>query len=236
MLRSRIVECIALLMLTTGATSAEVQTPSFDCARASAPDERAICTEPQLAALDRLIADGYRQLKDRLGTTVANQIHLPFLRARRACGGNAFCIFERQTEEIPSFQALGVTLTTPSWLDASPPPYPALKRMLNVGECSAATIQDIGYRLCSPDESNVCIPSQGSGTSVTLSNGIYGVSYDPVPEVHASQAGDPVIACLAEIPKDCPAGDDRGYVWSVTNLRTKGHWQLPDAQQECGCA
>ena len=108
--------------------------------------------------------------------------------------------------------------------------------MLKVGECAAATIQDVSYQLCSPDGNNVCIPAGGSGTSVTLSNEIFGVSYENVPPIHASQVGDPVIACLVQIPKDCPPGDDRGYVWSVTNLLTKGHWELPDAEHQCGGA
>ena len=106
--------------------------------------------------------------------------------------------------------------------------------MLNVGECAVATIAEISYRLCAPDDANVCIPSPGSGSVVTLSNGISGVSYERV--VHRSEVGDTVIACLSEVPKDCPAGDDRGYVWAVTNQRTGESWQLPDAQHQCGGA
>jgi len=226
----------ALFCLIASSPSLPAPSPSFDCAKASAADERAICAEPQLADLDRLIADGYAQLVKRFGSTVANRLHLPLLRARHACGGNSFCIFQIQSEEMPLFTTLGISVEPPKWLAASVPSYDALKRMLKVGECTAATVQEVSYRLCSPDESNVCIPSAGSGSSITLSNGIYGVDYEAVPQVHASEIGDPVIACLASVPSDCPPGDDRGYVWSVRNLRTGGKWQLPDAEHMCGGA
>src|SRR5437879_9948357 len=36
--------------------------PSFDCRRATYPDEVTICGDPELARLDRLIAEGYRSL------------------------------------------------------------------------------------------------------------------------------------------------------------------------------
>ena len=78
MLKRKLVGCIALLILAATTTSIRAQTPSFDCARAAAPDEHAICSNAQLADFDRLIADGYRQLKDRVGTTMANRITCHF--------------------------------------------------------------------------------------------------------------------------------------------------------------
>jgi hypothetical protein len=80
------------------------------------------------------------------------------------------------------------------------------------------------------------VPAPDSGSSITLANGLYGVSYDAEPGVERSQEGDVVVACLAEIPKDCPAGDDRGYIWDYTNHRTGAKWSMPDSEHSCGGA
>lgn len=226
---------LAAGIVLAGVASSTAQ-PSFDCRKASTPDELAICANPELGDLDSLIATAYGQLRAQLGKQTANRIHLPYLRARQACGGNAFCIMQRQANEIPAFEALGIPTNPPYWLDVHAPSYSQLKTMVNVGDCTATTIDDITYRLCSPDANNVCVPSEGTGTTVVLSNGMYLISYDPVPAAFQSQAGDPVIACLVEKPRDCPPGDDRGYVWSVTNMRTGGVWELPDSQHMCGGA
>jgi hypothetical protein len=95
-----------------------------------------------------------------------------------------------------------------------------------VGECSETTIEDIGYRLGDPD----------SGSAISYANGGGQVSYDTIPEIHRSQIGDPVRLCLVSIPEDCPPGDDRGKVYSATNLRTGESWEAPDSQHSCGGA
>jgi hypothetical protein len=75
-----------------------------------------------------------------------------------------------------------------------------------------------------------------SGTSISFSNGISLVSYDPVPQAVASRPGDRVRMCLESVPRDCPPGDERGKMYSVTNLRTKKKFTLPDSQHQCGGA
>jgi hypothetical protein len=45
-----------------------------------------------------------------------------------------------------------------------------------------------------------------------------------------------VLLCLVSIPKNCPAGDERGKIYSATNLNTTAYWLLPDAQHGCGGA
>src|SRR4051794_40191706 len=47
---------------------------------------------------------------------------------------------------------------------------------------------------------------------------------------------DHVLICLVFIPKNCPKGDDRGKMYTVTNLRTLKSWTLPNAQHSCGGA
>ncbi len=62
------------------------------------------------------------------------------------------------------------------------------------------------------------------------------MSYDKVQEIIRSRVGDPVLMCLVEIPQDCPPGDDRGKIYTTTNLRTQESWTLPDSQHSCGGA
>ena len=211
--------------------------PSFDCAKASAPDEVAICSNTELSNLDRLISSGYGFLLQRLGKKTANKIHLPFFRTRQECGSDEFCIRDVLLGEIPSFTSLGFKFDPPPSDTAfRSPSYEQLKRMIHVGECTSTVIKETSYRLCGPDDNGVCIPQSDSGSSVILENGTYGVSYETVGAISHSQSGDPVVACLIEVPQDCPPGDDRGYIWGVDNLRTHEHWDLPDAEHGCGGA
>jgi len=95
-----------------------------------------------------------------------------------------------------------------------------------IGACSETTIADIGYRLGDPD----------SGSAISYANGGVQVSYDTIPEIHRSRVGDAVRLCLASVPEDCPPDDDRGKVYSATNLRTGESWEAPDSQHSCGGA
>ncbi len=95
-----------------------------------------------------------------------------------------------------------------------------------IGACSETTIADIGYRLGDPD----------SGSAIGYANGGVQVSYDTIPEIHRSRVGDAVRLCLVSVPEDCPPGDDRGKVYSATNLRTGESWEAPDSQHSCGGA
>jgi hypothetical protein len=97
----------------------------------------------------------------------------------------------------------------------------------HVGACAKARIKSIGTRLEGVS---------GSGSAVTFSNGGYQVSYDTVPAIEHSKAGDPVRMCLVSIPRHCPKGDDRGRVYRTTNLRTHKSWKLPDSEHMCGGA
>lgn len=96
-----------------------------------------------------------------------------------------------------------------------------------VGACVKTTIEEIGSRLEGvPD----------SGDAVLYANGIYGVSYDVVTGLRMSRTGDPVELCLVALPQDCPPGDERGKIYSATNLKNNERWELPDAQHMCGGA
>jgi hypothetical protein len=96
-----------------------------------------------------------------------------------------------------------------------------------VGACTTTTISAIGSRLeGAPD----------SGDAVEYGNGGYGVSYDRVPGLHSARVGDKVKLCLISVPEDCPAGDDRGFVYKATDQRTGKSWELPNAEHMCGGA
>jgi hypothetical protein len=111
-----------------------------------------------------------------------------------------------------------------SWLRGGDPPS-ALPQ--SVGVCALTTISRRGSRLQG---------DPGSGSAIEEANGAMQVSYDQIPQIDASRRGDPVIVCLASVPRGCPPGDDRGKVYAVTNLRTLGAWAQPDAEHGCGGA
>ncbi|ACL57275.1 conserved hypothetical protein [Methylobacterium nodulans ORS 2060] len=104
-----------------------------------------------------------------------------------------------------------------------------------VGMCSASVIVRIGTRF-----SDKLVKPKGDGvdegTTVQLKNGVYGVSYEYVPEVGRSRVGDKVMTCLVSVPKGCPKGDDRGKAYTTTNLRTQESWTMSDSQHMCGGA
>ncbi|HEX5238280.1 MAG TPA: hypothetical protein VFW39_07450 [Sphingomicrobium sp.] len=100
------------------------------------------------------------------------------------------------------------------------------------GTCSFTRIKRIETRLS--DGAGHPVPN--SGSQVVLENGVYGVSYDTVPEVQHSRPGDRVMTCLVKLPTHCPRGDERGKLYTTTNLRTQESWTLPDAEHYCGGA
>ena len=78
--------------------------------------------------------------------------------------------------------------------------------------------------------------TDSSGSAVTYANRGGQVSYSYIEAIAQSHIGDAVLLCLVSLPQNCPPGDDRGKVYSATNLRTNNSWTLPDAQHMCGGA
>ena len=102
-----------------------LESPSFDCTRAALPDERAICKNPELARLDRLVSAGYNYVRaarraggKQLGNAVAG-------RYRRLCGANVDCIREAQVSAIKVYRENGAPVELPTELvqQQSPPIY-----------------------------------------------------------------------------------------------------------------
>ena len=94
--------------------------------------------------------------------------------------------------------------------------------------CGGSIIATIGPRLEGEDLS--------SGYHVFLKNGGVTVDYETPAAVRKSKAGDHVLVCLVDIPKGCPPGDNRGRIYTVTNLRILESWTSSDSQHSCGGA
>ena len=96
-----------------------------------------------------------------------------------------------------------------------------------VGQCVTTRISQLASRLENmPD----------SGSAVNYANGLYQVSYDTIPGLVTARVGDSVKLCLKALPSGCPKGDDRGKMYSATDLRTKKSWEALDSEHMCGGA
>ena len=94
---------LGLVLWCQSGSVAHATSPSFNCAKASAPDERAICGDDALAELDRQTTAAWRHLR---GTDYdrATRIARELLEARHACGSNKVCIKKSQEQALVSFR------------------------------------------------------------------------------------------------------------------------------------
>jgi uncharacterized protein len=90
-------------------------TPSFDCAKARAPDEFAICSSVELSELDKAVARGFEYVRAANGDLVARQINTPLFRARQACGSDVSCIKEKQIAALNAYQNYGAPVKVSLW-------------------------------------------------------------------------------------------------------------------------
>ena len=211
---------------------------SFDCARATAADERAVCADPRLSELDSALGAAYDQA--RRGATAEDRARLmaaarAFLAGRRSCGTDRACLLSAYAGGIAGYGRYGSAVQVPPWVNAldmaggGTPKATALPQL--AGQCATTRVAQIGARLEGEPPG-----SFQSGTSVEFANGGHQVSYEREEAIVASRPGDSVVMCLISVPRDCPAGDVRGRIYTATNLRTRGTWSLPDAQHSCGGA
>ena len=255
------VAAAAFLIALSGAPDARSAPtgPSFDCARATFADEKAICADPRLAELDRASAADFARYMREKGVDQslrreARQAVGDFLLDRRGCGDNRLCIVDAQMEELDYIANQTRIATHPGYtfeIDPPPPAWVAPYRMgfidqlarplgsetpTKVGDCAQTKITRISgrftERLTPPDLAT----GNDGGTSVGFSNDFGQVSYSYEPTIAASRIGDDVVICLHSLPRNCPPGDDRGKKYSTTNLRTKQWWTLSDEQHLCGGA
>ena len=109
----------------------------------------------------------------------------------------------------------------------NPGPEASDTSVMQVGDCVETSVTLVGSRLEGVAD---------SGSGVEFANGMSQVSYDVLPGIANSRVGDSVRICLVNVPENCPPGDDRGRVYSGTNLRTNETWTAPDSQHMCGGA
>ncbi len=213
--------------------------PSFDCRRAASDDEVAICGDAHLSQLDRLLALAYDETQHVSGRAKGRAAAREGLAARRACGGDTECILSAQIDLIRTFQNLGANVELPAWAEDSsgdggqqpPAEDDAGGLPTEVGQCVNTAIARITSRF--QEDINA---SADDGSAVEFDNGGRQVSYDKEQALIDSRVGDAVLMCLVELPQDCPPGDDRGKIYTTTNLRTQQSWTLPDSQHSCGGA
>ncbi len=233
--------CLLAMVANVGFAAARTDGPSFDCAKASTPDERAICGHRRLAELDQAMSIAFAQASHKFKQE-ARKIAIELLAARRACGANPLCILDQQVEAIGEYAELGSSVHVPSWVGAyryeifnARAGLRATGLPPRVGQCTITKISKISTRFggdLKKPESEL----DDSGSAVNYADQGYQVSYSFVPALADSRVGDKVLLCLASIPTNCPPGDNRGRMYSATNLRTLGSWLLPDAQHTCGGA
>jgi len=101
---------IALALGLAGAAfaSGEAGAAGFDCSKASAPDEKAVCASPQLSALDSEMTGlwyAYSRVPMLMGSSGNRQDEADaFLARRRQCGSDAACINAAYIARIAALQ------------------------------------------------------------------------------------------------------------------------------------
>lgn len=232
----------AALAISAGLASvatAKADGPSFDCTAAMLPAEAAICGDPKLAQMDMIIAKAYKAYAPEFGNKKA--IGRALVADRNACKSDVACIAAVEVNAIETYDTpldwatayMTQLMTRNAAAHASAAGQGAEEALpAGIGDCSATHIDDRGTRFSEtiPEEDN------GEGSRVGYSNGLSLVSYEHESVIVQSRIGDQVVTCLVSIPRDCPAGDDRGKGYLTLNLRTKGVWIFGDSQHMCGGA
>lgn len=229
------------IILAVGILPARADGPSFDCGKASLPAEKAICGDPQLAAIDLLISKAFKDFEPSFGGD-KRKIARGLIADRNACKSDTACIVSALNNALQTYGA------APSWVQdynvaligkkaletaarnpkGNDQPLPSA-----IGQCASTHIKTLTTRL-GDDPLETASPDAGS--AATFTNDGTAVSYDREPDLASSKVGDPAVMCLISIPRDCPDGDERGRVYYGIDLAIKGSWALPDSQHLCGGA
>ncbi len=231
---------LTLTLMVASPAAAQGSGPSFDCAKAASADELAICANPYLARIDVLVAGAYADFVPEFGSS-KRAIGKWLLDDRYTCGSDAACIAAVQVNALQTYG--GSVAWTESYVDAligakavdysaavSTRQDQAMPK--NVGDCAMTHISALTTRFGDPLDGT----DPGAGSAIAFANGGGQVSYDMESAFYDTKVGDPVVMCLTSVPRDCPAGDDRGRVYYGLDVRTGGTWSLPDSQHMCGGA
>ncbi|NKJ08996.1 hypothetical protein [Rhizobium sp. SG741] len=77
----------------------------FDCRKAVSADERAICSNDELSALDDAMAAGFRQAK-KSSPSAVKSLSRSLLAERNACGGDVECLKSAMTKAIGAYKSV----------------------------------------------------------------------------------------------------------------------------------
>lgn len=213
--------------------------PSFDCAQASKPDEVAICSDPQLAKLDSLVAAAYGGYQPSFQSKA--EVGRLFLADRASCGGDKVCIAAAQLNALETYggdadwaeKLVADGIAKKAAAAAAETSGFASQVPQQIAQCVKTRISQVTTRFGKPLTPET---AADGGIYAAYENGGYVSSYEGGAGFDGAKAGQAVIQCLVSIPRDCPAGDDRGRVYYSLDLATKGSWTAPDSQHSCGGA
>ena len=227
-----------LVMFAVAAVARPAHAAGFNCAAATTPDERIVCANPQLSELDSFAGIAFGQASMASGPSETKPVARDFMAQRRGCGANERCILASYMAVLGDYAGLGAKVGAQDWVNAmaiSGGSAPASQSLpAAVGHCVQTTVSAVTPRL-DPGRRPASADFD-SGTAISFSNRGYQVSYERVPALLQSRPGAAAMMCLIKVPAHCPAGDARGRVYAVTNLRTGQSWALPDSQHTCGGA
>jgi uncharacterized protein len=94
---------LIVVTLAAGFGASETLAQSYNCGRASTPDEVLICQEPGLSRLDEELADLYFAARNGLRGRARSEIEREqsaWLRARMRCGRDYVCIDDLYRDRI----------------------------------------------------------------------------------------------------------------------------------------
>jgi len=236
---------LAVLAVSAGAilgtAPARADGPSFDCRKAVLSAEKAICADPQLSAIDLLVAKAFKDFEPAFGGD-KRMIARGLIADRNACKGDIACIVSAENNALQTYgsapswvQDYNVALIGKKALDAAAGNANGTDQPLPeaIGQCASTHIETLTTRL---GDDPLATASPEAGSAATFTNGGTAVSYDREAGLASAKVGEPVVMCLLSIPRDCPSGDERGRVYYGIDLAIKGSWALPDSQHMCGGA
>ncbi|MEM6464357.1 MAG: hypothetical protein AAF724_20840 [Pseudomonadota bacterium] len=89
-------KCLGLICVLLYAPASAAQAASFDCGSASSPDEKAVCTNADISALDSEMAGlwfAYKAMPLLMGASGNREDEAQaFLKSRATCGSDAACL------------------------------------------------------------------------------------------------------------------------------------------------
>ncbi|MBC8953349.1 lysozyme inhibitor LprI family protein [Xenorhabdus sp. PB62.4] len=103
--------CFILLILSPLSFAA-----SFDCAKAKAPDEKAICSNPKLNDLDVEMSVKYHFLKGLFAMGVSGDMYddqTAWLKQRQKCKGDTACLLQSYHQRINQLDTLYDSINKP---------------------------------------------------------------------------------------------------------------------------